>query len=142
MMAGWVWLVAGVVVMALELLPGASPLWLGLAGVVTGLVALVTRIGIAADVGVFAFAAVILVALGVGLRRWRHPVPEGMPLAWLVGKQVRALGFDGDEGQVRVGESDWQARLLAGNAAPNARLTVVAVDGTTLLVCPEAQTAP
>ena len=137
-----IWIVAGAAVVAVEILPRACVAWFGLAAVATGLIALAVPLSLAGEAGVFAFGALIAAALCIGLRRWSHDVPaEDSPAAWLVGKRVRALGFDGHEGRVRIDESDWPARLLAGQAARDAMLTVIAVDGATLLVCPEPRAA-
>jgi inner membrane protein len=141
MTSGLVWVGAGLVLMALEaLLPGAFLIWLGLAGLVTGMVTLTVPLGFAGEASVFAFAAVISVGLGIGLRRRRHAMPDvNTQSAGLVGRRARALVFEGREGRVRVGDSDWPARLVTGHARPNENLTVVAVDGMTLLVCPEVK---
>ncbi|MDE2335210.1 MAG: NfeD family protein [Rhodospirillales bacterium] len=138
---GLIWIGAGLVLMALEVLhPGGFLIWLGVAGLATGAITLAVPLGFAGEASVFAFAAVIAVALGIGLRRRRHPVPDvNTQAAGLVGRRARALAFEGREGRVRVGDSDWPARLLAGEAPPDARLTVIAVDGMTLLVAPEVE---
>jgi len=49
-----------------------------------------------------------------------------------------ALRFHGREGRVRVGDSDWSARLAPGAPAPEvgARLLVEDVEGTVLIVRP------
>lgn len=142
MTQGLIWVGAGLVLMVLEAMaPGAFLIWLGLAALVTGLITFAVPLGLAGGVSVFAFAVVISVGLGVGLRRRRHAVPDvDIQSAGLVGKRVRALVFEGSEGRVRVGDGDWPARLLSGAVLPNAPLTVVAVDGMTLLVCPEVET--
>lgn len=141
MTEGLIWVGAGLVLMVLEAMaPGAFLIWLGLAGLVTGLVTLVVPLGFAGGASVCAFAAVISVGLGIGLRRRRHAVPTlNTQSAGLVGRRARALVFDGSEGRVRVGDSDWPARLLQGQVLPDANLTIVAVDGMTLLVCPEVE---
>ncbi len=142
MTEGLIWTGVGLVLMVLEaMLPGAFLIWLGLAGLVTGLVTLALPLGFVGGASVFAFAAVISVGLGIGLRRRRHAMPDvNTQSAGLVGRRARALVFEGREGRVRVGDSDWPARLLTGNKAlPDTTLTVVAVDGMTLLVAPEVE---
>lgn len=141
MTPGHAWIAAGLVLMALEVLwPGAFLIWLGIGALATGLIALAVPMGFVGQASVYVFAALIAVAFGVGLRRLGHPVPEvNTTSSGLVGRRVRALDFKGREGRVRVGDSDWPARLVSGHAAPEADLTVVAVDGLTLLVCPEVE---
>ena len=59
--------------------------------------------------------------------------------AGLAGRSATALTFQGREGRVRVGDSDWAARVPADVAEPTtgARLRVEGVDGTVLIVRPE-----
>jgi membrane protein implicated in regulation of membrane protease activity len=60
----------------------------------------------------------------------------------LVGRPATALSFTGAEGRVRLGDSDWPARLVHGahTPAPMTALEVVAVDGLVLLVRPSEMT--
>jgi membrane protein implicated in regulation of membrane protease activity len=47
------------------------------------------------------------------------------------------LGFSGTEGRVRLGDSDWPARLVgAAGVASGVALLVEDVDGLTLIVRP------
>jgi membrane protein implicated in regulation of membrane protease activity len=58
----------------------------------------------------------------------------------LAGRAATALIFHGREGRVRVGDSDWAARVPTDvpQPDPGARLRVEGVDGTVLIVRPEA----
>ena len=59
--------------------------------------------------------------------------------AGLAGRVATALVFHGREGRVRVGDSDWAARVPTGVPPPDpgTRLRVDGVDGTVLIVRPE-----
>jgi membrane protein implicated in regulation of membrane protease activity len=133
------WLVGGVALMALEaLLPGAFMVWLGLAAIGTGLATLVLSLSFAAEVVAFALLAAVAIAAGLRLRRNRRPNQLNTPGSGLVGRTAHALTVEGREGRVRIGDSDWAARLAAGEDWPAqpAPLEVVGIDGCTVVVRP------
>jgi inner membrane protein len=138
-MSGWIiWLVAGLALLMIEILaPGAFMMWLGLAACGTGLVILATDIGFEFQVVTFGVLAAISLAVGLSIRR--RPVRLNTQQAGLAGRSAIALAFQGREGRVRVGDSDWAARVPADVAEPSAgaRLRVEDVDGTVLIVRPE-----
>jgi inner membrane protein len=138
-MNAWIiWLVAGLALLMIEILaPGAFMMWLGLAACGTGLVILATGIGF--EFQVVTFAVLAAISLGVGLRIRRRPVRLNTQQAGLAGRSATALAFQGREGRVRVGDSDWAARVPPDVAEPTtgARLRVEGVDGTVLIVRPE-----
>lgn len=137
--ASVIWLVAGLALLGLEMMaPGVFMMWLGLAAIANGLVLLVWDISFGTQVGIYAVFAAI--SLFVGLRLRQKPVPGlNTQQAGLVGRSVVALSFSGREGRVRLGDSDWSARLSSGATPPEpgARLRVDGVDGTVLVVRPE-----
>jgi len=135
-----IWLIAGLVLMVLEvLLPGAFMIWLGIAAVGTGLVQEVTTLGFAWQVALFAVLAALAIGIGLSMRSTRRKPAVNAPGSGLVGRVALALAFDGREGRVRLGDSDWSARLAEGVETPqsHARLRVIDVDGTVLVVQPE-----
>jgi membrane protein implicated in regulation of membrane protease activity len=138
-MTAWVaWLLAGLGLLIAEaLLPGAFLMWLGLAACGTGLLTMSGGLGF--DWQVVAFAALAAVSLAIGLRLRRRRVPLNTQQAGLVGRAATALVFRGREGRVRVGDSDWAARLAPDVAEPasGAALRVADVQGTVLIVRPE-----
>jgi hypothetical protein len=138
-MSDWIiWMAAGLVLLAIEIhTPGAFMMWLGLAACGTGLVVLASGIGFALQVVTCAVLAAI--ALSIGLRFRHRPVRLNTQQAGLAGRAATALAFQGREGRVRVGDSDWAARVPPDVAEPasGSRLRVEAVDGTVLIVRPE-----
>jgi membrane protein implicated in regulation of membrane protease activity len=135
-----VWLLAGLVLMVLEvLLPGAYLIWLGIAAVGTGLVLELVALDFAWQVALFAALASGAIGAGLSMRGRRKPTEVNAPGSGLVGRTALALAFEGREGRVRLGDSDWPARLAEGQPPPaeHARLRVVGVDGMVLLVKPE-----
>jgi len=139
-MSGWIiWLVAGLILLAVEIhAPGAFMMWLGLAACGTGLVVLATGIGFELQVVTCGVLAAISLAIGLRLRR-RPRTRLNTQQAGLAGRTATALTFHGREGRVRVGDSDWAARVPADVPEPvfGSRLRVEGVDGTVLIVRPE-----
>jgi len=90
-------------------------------------------IGIARDI------AVAAITLSIGLRFRHRPTKLNTQQAGLAGRSATALGFHGREGRVRVGDSDWAARVPTDVPEPQAgaRLRIEGVDGTVLIVRPE-----
>ncbi len=133
-----IWLLAGLGLLIAEmLLPGVFLMWIGLACLGAGLAALALPLGFDAQVVVFVVLAVITLTIGLRLRR--RPPRLRIETAGLVGRSAEAQHFQGREGRVRVGDSDWPARVPSGVAEPEvgARLRVEAVEGTVLIVRPE-----
>ena len=138
-MSDWIiWLIAGLVLLGIEILaPGVFMMWLGLAALGTGLIILASGIGF--ELQVVTFAVLAAISLAVGLRFRHTPTRLNTQQAGLAGRSATALVFHGREGRVRVGDSDWAARVPADVAEPSAgaRLRVEGVDGTVLIVRPE-----
>ena len=138
-MNDWViWLAAGLALLLLEALaPGAFMMWLGLAACGTGLVALASGIGF--ELQVITCAVLAAISLSIGLRLRHRPARLNTQQAGLAGRSATALSFRGREGRVRVGDSDWAARVPPGVPEPHegTQLRVEGVDGTVLIVRPE-----
>ncbi|HTB48178.1 MAG TPA: NfeD family protein [Acetobacteraceae bacterium] len=138
-MSDWViWLAAGLVLLLLEVFaPGVFMMWLGLAALGTGLATLSEGIGF--ELQVVTFGVLAAIALTVGLRLRRRPARLNTQQDGLAGRVATALVFEGREGRVRVGDSDWAARVPANvpQPDPGARLRVEGVDGTVLIVRPD-----
>ena len=138
-MSDWIiWMAAGLGLLVLEILaPGAFMMWLGLAACGTGLVVLASGIGF--ELQVVTCAVLAAISLGVGLRLRHRTTRVNTQQAGLAGRSATALSFHGREGRVRVGDSDWAARVPSDVPEPptGARLRVEGVDGTVLIVRPE-----
>ena len=140
---GLIWILVGLLLLGGELvLPGAFLLWVGLAAIGTGLFVLALTPGFGTT------SLVFLVLLGGGIalalklrasRPRRHPV--NTPEAGLVGRSGMLLVDEDAPGlRVRLGDSDWPARLPRDMRVPEGgrlRVRVEGVDGTTLVVRPE-----
>ena len=118
-MSSWIiWLLAGLALLMLEVhTPGAFMMWLGLAACGTGLVVLASGIGF--ELQVVTFGVLAAISLGVGLRYRHRPIRLNTQQAGLAGRSATALAFQGREGRVRVGDSDWAARVPADVAEPS-----------------------
>ncbi len=138
-MSDWIiWVAAGLALLLLEILaPGAFMMWLGLAACGTGLIVLASGIGF--ELQVVTCAVLAAISLSIGLRFRHRPTKLNTQQAGLAGRSATALGFHGREGRVRVGDSDWAARVPTDVPEPQAgaRLRVEGVDGTVLIVRPE-----
>lgn len=136
---GLVWLVAGLVLLVAEVLaPGAFLMWLGMAALGTGVLAAFAGIGFETQVVAFTLLAAASIMVALRLRQTRVPSRLNTPGSGLVGRPAGVLGFSGPEGRVRVGDSDWPARLAPGTPMPATgdALRVVGVDGVVLVVGP------
>jgi membrane protein implicated in regulation of membrane protease activity len=136
---GFGWLAGGLLLMVAEAFaPGAFMVWIGLAALGAGLITLWLDLPFALEVVAFAAFAALTVMLGLRLRRPRAMARMNTATAGLVGRTAQALAANGPDLRVRVGDSDWPARLAAGFAAtaPGDALEVIGVDGMTLVVQP------
>ncbi len=139
-MAAWiVWVAVGLALLGFEIIaPGAFLMWIGIAAIGTGLAVLALDFDFSLQVVAFAALAVASVYVGLRLRRpMRRLNTQG---AGLVGRPATALVFTGRNGRVRLGDSDWAARVPTDVAPPEpgTRLRVEGVDGTVLVVRPES----
>ncbi len=139
-MNDWIfWVVAGLGLLSLEaLLPGAFMMWLGLAACGAGLATLVVDLDF--DSQVVAFGVFTVISLVIGLRMRRTERTVRTEHQGLVGRPATALVFQGRDGRVRLGDSDWPARVPADIQPPDpgTRLRVARVDGVVLIVRPDS----
>ena len=137
MSAPAVWVVAGLVLAALEMVhPGVFLLPIGAGAVAAGLLAAGLGLGWHAQIGAFVLCTLLLVALAARrLRRVRQPDLVNDPVRSLVGQTCRAIAFRDGEGRVAFGDGTWAARMV-GDTDPETgqALTITGLDGTTLLV--------
>jgi membrane protein implicated in regulation of membrane protease activity len=135
MSGGAIWLIAGLLLGAQELLlPGYFLLWIGLAAIGAGLLTTIAGLGWHWQLASFAALAIALVAIAAMRRR---PVPDTVnaPNAGLIGTTCYAIGFEAGEGRVRLRDGTWQARITDGAIpALDEPMRVVGLEGTTLLI--------
>jgi inner membrane protein len=133
-----IWVAAGLALLIAEmLLPGVFMMWLGLAACGGGLLTLLFGFGFAAQVVSFGILTVISLSIGLRMRRPHqiiHTEREG-----LIGRPATALVFQGRDGRVRLGDTDWPARVPSDITPPDpgTRLRVAQVEGTVLIVRPD-----
>ena len=137
---GLIWILAGLLLLVAELvLPGIFLLWIGLAAIGTGALLLVAMPGF--EVSVLVFLALLAGGVWFGLRRRsRRPPPEVNTVgSGLIGRTGTLLPADGPGLRVRLGDSDWPARLPRDQRVPEGPVPVrvEGVDGNTLIVRPE-----
>jgi len=137
---GLIWILGGLLLLAAELaLPGIYLLWVGLAAVGTGIVLLVALPPFGLTVAVF--IGLLGAGIGTALRLRQRPASRpNTAESGLVGRHGMLLPMDGPGLRVRIGDSDWPARLPRDVRVPEAplRVRVEGVDGTTLVVRPLA----
>ena len=138
-LGAWAWIILGVILIGVELVaPGAFLVWLGLAAIVTGLLDAVLDLSWQAAALVFALLSVAAVILGRMLSR-SDPEPDtGTPHLSQRGQSLVGRVFvletpikDG-EGRIRVDDSSW--RVTGADRFAGARVRVVRVEGSTLVV--------
>lgn len=137
----WSWVVAGLVLLALELaVPGGVFLWLGISAVVTGLLTFRYPLAGALQFGVFGVLGVATVL--VWLKLLRHPKERSDPDTgrYLNERAARYVGHEAvlDEpivsgfGRLPLGDSVW--RIAGPDLPAGRRVRVVGHDGPVLKV--------
>ena len=136
----WAWFVTGLILLALELVvPGGYFLWLGAAGLVTGLAAFIPGLGWPLQVTIFGGLGLVAVIAWTMVTRHRKPQSEE-PL--LNQRTARFIGHEGviDEpirdgyGRMALGDTIW--RISGPDVAAGARVRVIGADGAVLKVEP------
>lgn len=138
----WLWLIGGIVLLIAEVIaPGFFLIFIGAAGIATGLLSL--ALGLPLTLQLALFAALTFLAVRVGGRRFYASRYDYTADPLLNDRVGRLLGrvvvvvqpVDSNGGRVRVGDSEWSAR--GGPAAVGERVRIVDVEGNCLKVEPE-----
>lgn len=139
---GLIWILVGLLALGAELvLPGVYLLWAGLAALGTGLVVLLAGDpGFGVDVMVFLALLAAGVAVSLATRRLRSRAAQQVnaPDSGLAGRRAILMQGPDQALRVRLGDSEWPARLAPGAATPpiGAPVQVEAVEGVVLVVRP------
>lgn len=139
---GLIWILAGIALLGAELfLSGLYLLWVGIAAIGTGILLLRSDAGFVAASLTFLLLLAGGVFASMSLQR-STSAAHGLnrPESGLVGRSATVVGTEGATLRVRVGDSDWPARLPGGTGMPppGSEVRIEAVDGTVLVVRPEA----
>ena len=138
----WLWLIGGVLLLIAEVIaPGFSLIFIGAAGIATGVLSLLLGLSLALQFAVFAVLAFLAVRFGG--RQFYASRYDYTADPLLNNRAGRLLGkivvvsqpVDSNGGRVRVGDSEWSAR--GGPAAVGERVRIVDIDGNCLKVEPE-----
>ena len=136
----WSWLVFGLVLMALEVAaPGVFLFWLGLAGLLVGLLSFAIEMSWEVQLIVFAVLSIAAVPVWRRLARAQSSAPEQDFLnrrsAALVGRVFTLeKPIVGGNGTIGIGDTVW--RISGPDCPSGSRVKVAAVDGATLRVEP------
>jgi membrane protein implicated in regulation of membrane protease activity len=134
----WAWFVLGLILLALELVvPGGYFLWLGTAGLVTGLTAFIPGLGWPWQVTIFGILAIAIVVGWTMLTRNRKHLTDN---PFLNQRAERFVGHEGviDEpikdgfGRLALGDSVW--RIAGPDLAAGRKVRVIGADGAVLKV--------
>ena len=134
----WAWIVAGVVLLALELVvPGGIFLWLGVAGIVTGLASMFQPISYPLQFLIFGVLSLVTIFAWLRYTKGREPVSD-RPL--LNQRAERFVGHEavlnepirGGYGRVSIDDSIW--RIAGPDLAAGQRIRIVGHDGAVLRV--------
>lgn len=138
-LGAWSWIILGLVLIGIELLaPGIFFLWLGLAAIATGLLDAALDLSWQAAFIVYALLAVAAVILGRFVTR---PNEQADTSAAHLNQRGQALvgrvftlesPIKDGEGRIRVDDSSW--RVTGADRFAGAKVRVVRVEGSTLVV--------
>jgi len=135
---GWIWVIAGLALMALEaIVPGVFLVWFGGAAIATGLVSVVFDLGPTAQFLTFAVLAAASVMFG-----WKYGSyaigDSDRPNLNIKGQAYVGRTFQLDKalvngrGRMKVGDTSW--RIEGPDLPEGTTVTVTGVRGTTLQV--------
>ena len=134
----WAWIVAGLIMLGLELLlPGGILLWLGVAGIVTGLASLFQPI--AWPVQWLIFGLLSLVTITLWMRFYKSEAEEtdrpllNLPAAQYFGREtVLKEAISDGIGRIAIDDSVW--RVTGPELDAGRRVRIVGNDGALLKV--------
>lgn len=137
-LAPWHWWVLGAALLIVEvMLPGVFFVWLGLAAMMMGVLALLLPISVPVQLILFAVLSVVSIFLGRRLlaRLPRSPESDHLNLgaSRLIGRTVVLTEpIVNGQGRARVGDGVWPVH--GPDAPAGSTVQIVAAEGTTLVV--------
>jgi len=136
----WSWIVAGLILLALELVvPGGFLVWMGVAGIITGIATMLVPMEWPVQWVLFGALSLIAILIWVRWNRGRQAVGDQ---PFLNRRAERFIGheavldypIEGGYGRLALGDTVWR---IAGPDLPSGRrVRVVANDGAVLRVEP------
>ena len=143
----WLFTIGGVILLIAEVVaPGFFLFFVGVAALVTGVLALLLGLGLIPQLAIFAVFAYLSVHFG-GRRfyaaRYDYSSSPDLndPTRRLLGRVVTVVqAVDSHGGRVKLGDSEWSAR--GEPAAVGERVRIIDVDGNCLKVEPEHRLPP
>lgn len=136
---GWSWIVAGLVLLGFELIvPGGVLVWLGIAGIITGIVALLNLAPLSIQWVLFGALSIAGVVLWLTFARRRRLDETDRPLLnkraeQVIGQQAQLTeAISGGFGRAKVGDSTW--RVTGPDLPRGASVRVTGAEGTVLTV--------
>ncbi|MFI6865939.1 NfeD family protein [Nocardia sp. NPDC050406] len=142
-MAAIIWLIAGILLAAAEMLTGdLTLLMLGSAALVTAGVSGLTGAGLIVDAVVFGVTSIALMLLvrPMLLRRYAIPPPTPTGIEALKGKTAKVVTpIDEHGGRVKLDGQEWSARPFDARDSyePGETVYVMEIDGATAVVWKE-----
>ncbi len=142
----WHWCVAGLLLVALEIVvPGVFLLWIGLGALATGVLVAVTGI-VNWEIQCLIFVPLAFLSLFLGRKFIRKASPSedstlNRRLATYIGRRAEVVqAIVNGKGRIRLGDTQW---IVQGEDCPaGTMVTVTGVDGSELLVAREKTTEP
>lgn len=138
----WSWIIGGLVLLALELVvPGGYLLWMGIAGVLTGLIVMVQPLAWPLQWLIFGTLSLVSILIWVRWQRRRQTSTDNPFLNRRAESYVGVEGvldqpISGGFGRLALGDSIW--RISGPDLPVGQRVRIVAADGAVLKVEPVA----
>lgn len=136
--APWAWIIAGLILLALELfVPGGYLLWLGIAGLITGLVVLFEPIAWPLQWLMFGVLALIAITLWTRWSRSRtgqsdRPYLNRRADSFVGHEAVLEQPIAGGFGRLTLGDTIW--RISGPDMPAGQRIRIIGSEGAVLLV--------
>ena len=136
--APWAWIIAGLILLALELaVPGGYLLWLGIAGLITGLAVLFQPIAWPLQWLMFGVLALVSIVLWT---RWSRNRPRQSDRPYLNRRGDSFVGHEavleqpiaGGFGRLALGDTIW--RISGPDMPAGQRIRIIGSEGAVLLV--------